>query len=199
MHRQIWGKQPGDPLRRVPTIGSPRPEEDEAAIVFLSAKKIRPACMGRFLFACQEEFQCGLLIFIRRSSAKPHGSGGKSCSRGAVWGVRGPKANRERDAKRKTGFQRMIFPARKRRMTGHETVRSWLIRNLHLQLMCRSRSGDARRLLPTGRKGSNRIRSSRSCKNLPVKKETKKDVNRLVFSAGRQNQAEKRGSDVHAR
>jgi hypothetical protein len=30
-------------------------------------------------------------------------------------------------------------------------------------------------------------------------KRTKKDVNRLVFSAGRQNQAEKRGSDVHAR
>ncbi|OUM84442.1 MAG: hypothetical protein BAA03_03090 [Caldibacillus debilis] len=120
---------------------------------------------------------------------------------GAICGNAGPESGpRTECGEEDRGFQRIFSgQARKRRMTGHETVRSWLIRNLHLQLMCRSRSGDARRLLPTGRKGSNRIRSSRSCKNLPVKKETKKDVNRLVFSAGRQNQAEKRGSDVHAR
>lgn len=66
---------------------------------------------------------------------------------GAICGNAGPESGpRTECGGEDRGFQRIFSgQARKRRMTGHETVRSWLIRNLHLQLMCRSRSGDARR------------------------------------------------------
>ncbi|MBY6271608.1 MAG: hypothetical protein CW346_05260 [Bacillaceae bacterium] len=88
--------------------------------------------------------------------------------------MRGPKQDRERHAK-KTGFQRIFSgQARKRRMMGHETVRSWLIRNLHLQLMCRSRSGDARRLLPAGWKGETGFDRAGRAKIFRSKKKQKK-------------------------